>query len=313
VADRVRRPAVAARSVGPNVNNNLTLPGTDSQKASDLLAARFPEQANGTNPVVMTAPAGAKLTDAKYEKPIDDAVSALRKDPDVRAATSPLAKAGAAYLSKDERIGYIALNLRASPSDLGTDDAERIVAEADPVRDAGLTVGVGGYLGQKVSKPETHSSEAVGLTMAVLVLLFTFGTVVAMGLPIVTAIVGLVIGLSLITLLSQVAEVPTVAPTLATMIGLGVGIDYALFIVTRHQAQRRADRHVGRGGPVRRHDRHRRAAVAGGRRHPARHDARLHGGARRGGRGDGGGHAAARAAGHRRRASTRSRSRTAGR
>ena len=110
-----------------------------------------------------------------------------------------------------------------------------------------------------MSKPETHSSEAVGLTMAVLVLLFTFGTVVAMGLPIVTAIVGLVIGLSLITLLSQVAEVPTVAPTLATMIGLGVGIDYALFIVTRHQAQRRAgmptrrvdrpvDRHVGRRG-----------------------------------------------------------------
>ncbi len=114
-----------------------------------------------------------------------------------------------------------------------------------------------------MSKPETHSSEAVGLTMAVLVLLFTFGTVVAMGLPIVTAIFGLVIGLSLITLLSHVAEVPTVAPTLATMIGLGVGIDYALFIVTRHQAQRRAgmaidesiarvDRHVGRGGPVRR-------------------------------------------------------------
>jgi putative drug exporter of the RND superfamily len=232
--------AVAARTVGPNVNDNLTLPGTDSQKASDLLAARFPEQANGTNPVVMTAPGGAKLTDAKYKTPIDDAVSALRKDPDVREATSPLAQAGAAYLSKDKRIGYIALNLRASPSDLTTDDAERIVAEADPVRKAGLTVGAGGYLGQKVSKPETHSSEAVGLTMAVIVLLFTFGTVVAMGLPIVTAIVGLVIGLSIITLLSQVAEVPTVAPTLATMIGLGVGIDYALFIVTRHQAQRRA-------------------------------------------------------------------------
>ena len=104
--------AVAARSVGPNVNDNLTLPGTDSQKASDLLAARFPEQANGTNPVVMTAPAGAKLTDSRYQKPIDDAVSALRKDPDVREATSPLAQAGAAYLSKDKRIGYIALNLR---------------------------------------------------------------------------------------------------------------------------------------------------------------------------------------------------------
>ena len=75
--------------------------------------------------------------------------------------------------------------------------------------------------------------------MAVIVLLFAFGTVVAMGLPIITAIFGLVCGLSIITLLSHIAEVPTVAPTLATMIGLGVGIDYALFIVTRHLEQRR--------------------------------------------------------------------------
>ena len=230
--------AVAARSVGPELNDNLTLPGTDSQQATDLLSDRFPSQANGTNPVVLTAPSGAKLTDAKYKKPIDDTVAAFKRDPDVRAATSPLASKD--ILAKDGRTGYIALNLRASPSDLTTDDAQRIVDEADPARDAGLAVGFGGYVGQKVSKPETHSSEAVGLAMAVIVLLLTFGTVVAMGLPIVTAIVGLVSGLSIITLISQVAEVPTVAPTLATMIGLGVGIDYALFIVTRHQAQRRA-------------------------------------------------------------------------
>ena len=230
--------AFAARSVGPNLNDNLTLPGTDSQRASDLLAERFPSQANGTNPVVLQAPQGAKLTASKYKKPIDDTVAAFKKDPDVRAATSPLASKD--ILAKDGRTGYIALNLRASPSDLTTDDAQRIVDEADPARDAGLAVSFGGYVGQKVSKPETHSSEAVGLSMAVIVLLLTFGTVVAMGLPIFTAIVGLVSGLSIITLISQVAEVPTVAPTLATMIGLGVGIDYALFIVTRHQAQRRA-------------------------------------------------------------------------
>jgi RND superfamily putative drug exporter len=229
--------AAAARSVGPDLNDNLTLPGTDSQAATDLLSERFPSQANGTNPVVLTAPRGEKLSDAKYKKPIDDTVAAFKADPDVRAATSPLS--AKADLAKDGRTGYIALNLSASPSDLTTDDAQRIVDEADPARDAGLSVGFGGYVGQKVSKPETHSSEAVGLTMAVIVLLLTFGTVVAMGLPIVTAIVGLVSGLSIITLISQVAEVPTVAPTLATMIGLGVGIDYALFIVTRHQAQRR--------------------------------------------------------------------------
>jgi putative drug exporter of the RND superfamily len=118
-------------------------------------------------------------------------------------------------VSKAKSIGYIALNVRPGPSELTKDDAERIVALADPARGAGLEVGYGGYVGQKVSKPETHSSEVVGLGMAVLVLLATFGTVVAMGLPIVTAIVGLVIGLSIITLLSHVAEVPTVAPTLA--------------------------------------------------------------------------------------------------
>jgi RND superfamily putative drug exporter len=231
---------VLARSVGPDLNDNLTLPGSDSQKATDLLTERFPSQANGTNPVVLQAPSGAKITDAKFKTPIGDTVAAFEKDPDVRSATSPLSSEGKGQVGKDGQIGYIALNLRASPSELTTDDAERIVAEADPARDAGLDVSFGGYVGQKVSKPETHSSEVIGLAMAVIVLLLTFGTVVAMGLPIATAIIGLVSGLSIVTLISQVAEVPTVAPTLATMIGLGVGIDYALFIVTRHQAHRRA-------------------------------------------------------------------------
>src|SRR3954452_1772042 len=231
--------AAWARSAGPDVNDNLTLPGSDSQKATALLEQRFPSQANGTNPAVLRVPAGDSLTASKYAQPIGDTVAALTADPAVRSATSPLSSDGAAQLAKDSSIGYIAVNLKLSPSELTRDDAERIVALADPARHAVIDVGFGGYLGQKVSKPETHSSEVIGLGMAVIVLLLTFGTVVAMGLPIFTAIVGLVSGLSIITLISQVAEVPTVAPTLATMIGLGVGIDYALFIVTRHQAQRR--------------------------------------------------------------------------
>ena len=232
--------AILARTAGPNLSDNLTLPGTDSQRATDQLQARFPSQANGTNPVVLTAPSGKKITASEYKQPIDDTVSAFKKDPDVHSATSPLSSGGASLLSKNKSIGYISLNLKSSPSELSTDDAERIVALADPARKAGLTVGFGGYLGQKVSKPETHSSEVIGLTMAMVVLLFTFGTVVAMGLPILTALVGLVCGLSIVTLISHIAVVPTVAPTLATMIGLGVGIDYALFIVTRHLEQRRA-------------------------------------------------------------------------
>ncbi len=231
--------AAVARTAGTNVNDNVSLPGTGSQAATDLLSERFPSQANGTNPVVLTAPKGETITASKYKKPIDDTVKAFKADPDVRSATSPLSKEGSSLLGKDKRTGYIALNLKPSPSDLTLDDAERIVALADPARDAGLTVGVGGYLGSKVSKPETHISEVVGLSMAVIVLLITFGTAVAMSIPIITAIIGLVCGLSIITMISHVADVPTTAPTLATMIGLGVGIDYALFIVTRHLEQRR--------------------------------------------------------------------------
>src|SRR5206468_7510520 len=91
--------------------------------------------------------------------------------------------------------------------------------------------------GQAVSKPSTESSEAVGLTAAVIILLFAFGTATAMFLPIATAVLGLAATLSIIRLLGHVAQIPSISPTLATMIGLGVGIDYALFIVTRHKLQ----------------------------------------------------------------------------
>jgi RND superfamily putative drug exporter len=226
-----------AKHVGSQTSDNLTLPGSDSQKATQLLTKRFPAQANGTNPVVLAAPPGAKLSDKNYSDAVDATVKSLKKDKDVSSAISPLSKAGKSFLSKDGRIGYISLTLNDSPSQLSVDDAHRIVDRESPARKAGLKVANGGYLGQKISKPSTHGSEAVGLTAAVIVLLVTFGTIVAMGLPIITALLGLASGLSLIALIGRVTEVPTVAPTLATMIGLGVGIDYALFIVTRHKAQ----------------------------------------------------------------------------
>jgi putative drug exporter of the RND superfamily len=226
-----------AKHVGSETSDNLTLPGSSSQQATDLLTSRFPVQANGTNPVVMKAPAGSKLTDKKYSDAVGATVDSLRKDPAVASATSPLSTTGKNLLSKDGRIGYISLVLHDSPSELSEDEAHRIIGSEQPARDAGMQVATGGYLGQKVSKPSTESSEAVGLSAAVIILLITFGTVVAMGLPIITAILGLAAGLSIIALLGQVVSVPTVSPTLATMIGLGVGIDYALFIVTRHKAQ----------------------------------------------------------------------------
>jgi putative drug exporter of the RND superfamily len=170
---------------------------------------------------------------------VDDTVDSLKKEPLVVRVVSPLGQEGSSALSKDKKIGYISVTLPEGASDLTKEDAEAVIDAADPARDAGLKVATGGYLGQAVSKPDEGSSELIGIAAAVLILLFAFGTVTAMVLPIGTAIVGLGASLSLIGLLGHVAEVPSVAPTLATMIGLGVGIDYALFIVTRHKLQLR--------------------------------------------------------------------------
>ena len=227
---------VAAAQAGSETSDNVSLPGTGSQNASDLLSGRFPSQAYGNNPIVVATDSG-KLTDSKFSNAIGKSVDELKKTPHVGAAVNPLSAAGAAALSKDKTIGYISVTLSEGQADLSKEDAENIIDATSPASDAGLTVATGGYLGQAVSKADTESSEAVGLTAAVIILLFAFGTVTAMFLPIVTAVLGLVATLSLIGFLGHAVEVPTVAPTLATMIGLGVGIDYALFIVTRHKLQ----------------------------------------------------------------------------
>jgi putative drug exporter of the RND superfamily len=232
--------AAVARSTGQQTSDNLALPSTDSQRATDILTQRFAAQANGTNPLTLQVPAGQKLTDSKPKQAIDNVVDAYKKDKAVGKVVSPFSSAGASQLTKDKTIGYISLTLKDSPSELNVDEAHDIIDVANPAKAAGVRVAAGGYLGQKVSKPSTHTSEVVGIVAAIVILLFTFGTAVAMGLPIITAICGLVCGLSLIAILGTIDEVPTTAPALATMIGLGVGIDYGLFVVTRHREQLRA-------------------------------------------------------------------------
>jgi RND superfamily putative drug exporter len=230
--------ALAARAAGDRTSDNLTLPGTGSTQATDLLEQRLPEHAYGTNPVTLQVTSG-KLTDGKNEKAVDDTVASLDKAPHVVNAVNPLGKSGTGFLSKDKQTAYVPVTLDVGPGDLTKDEAQAVLDAAQPARDAGIDVALGSYAGQQLSKPSTHDSELIGLTAAVVILLFAFGTATAMGLPIVTALLGLVSALSAITLVGHVADVPTVAPTLATMIGLGVGIDYALFIVTRHKLQLR--------------------------------------------------------------------------
>jgi RND superfamily putative drug exporter len=226
--------AAAAKSVGERTTDDLTLKGTGSTQAQDLLNEKLPAQANGTNPVALEATTG-KLTSGANERAVKATVKSLGKAPHVVSAVSPLSSNGADALSKDETIAYIPVALDVSRADLDEDEANDVIDAEAPARDAGLKVATGGYLGQEVSKPEVESSEAIGLLAAMVILSITFGTAAAMSLPISTAILGLIAGLSAIGLLGHAVEVPTVAPTLGAMMGLGVGIDYALFIVTRHR------------------------------------------------------------------------------
>src|SRR5215813_2229317 len=220
--------------LGDNTNDNVTLPGTNSQQATDALSKSFPDQANGSSPIVMHVSSG-KLTDSKYSQAVNQAAADVAKAPDVASVVNPLTSQGASALSKDQKTGYLSVTLSVSPGAMSVDDAQTIIdAAAKPAQAAGIQVETGGQLGQKVSKPSTETSELIGILAAMVILTFTFGTVVAMLLPIVTAILGLASTLSIIQIVSHAFTVSTVAPTLATMIGLGVGIDYALFIVTRH-------------------------------------------------------------------------------
>jgi RND superfamily putative drug exporter len=227
-----------SHAVGDKTSDNLNLPGTGSTQATDVLQQRLPDQANGSNPLVLKTASG-KLTDSKNKKAVDDTVDALKKTPHVIRVVNPTSSAGSAFLSKGKTEGYIPVTLNVSQGNLTKSEAQAVLDAAQPARVAGMKTAVGGYVGQKLSKPSTEVSEAIGLGAAVIILLFAFGTATAMALPIITAVLGLVTTLSVIRLVEQLTEVPSVSPTLATMIGLGVGIDYALFIVTRHKLQLR--------------------------------------------------------------------------
>ena len=225
-----------SHGLGDNTNDNLSLPGTNSQKATDALQKSFPAQANGVSPIVLHAKNG-KLTDSQYADAVNQAAADVAKAPHVASVVNPLTPPGRLAAEQGHNPPVIwrwaCRSARLAVGRRGAGDHRR----SGPTRAqaAGLQVETGGQLGRKVSKPQLPSRELIGILAAAVILTFTFGTVVAMLVPILTAILGLLCDAGDHPDDSGTrATVPTVAPTLATMIGLGVGIDYALFIVTRH-------------------------------------------------------------------------------
>ena len=224
---------------GAQTDNDLSLPGTDSQAATDVLAARFPPQQNGTSPIVFHAESGS-LTDAAHKPAMKQAVAGLRRADAVYSVISPVSSKGvsAGLLSSDEATGYAPVLLDIDSGSVDVDLAQQILDSARaPAEKAGIEVEAGGSIGSRLSVPETESSEVVGLAAAMIILTLVLGSLVAMGLPILVAVFALSTTMAVVGLLGHVFGIPSIAPTIATMIGLGVGIDYALFTVTRHKDQ----------------------------------------------------------------------------
>ncbi|MFE3270617.1 MMPL family transporter [Streptomyces sp. NPDC059215] len=214
--------------------SSFSIPGTEAQKAFDLLEQRFPGMSadGATARVVFKAPGGEKMADKANKAIVEKTVKALEDGSEVTSVTDPF-KAKA--VSKNGSIAYTSVKYKVSGMELKDSSKDALESAAQQARDAGLTVEVGGDALQ--ATPETGSTEVIGIAIAAVVLVITFGSLIAAGLPLLTALIGVGIGVSTITALASALDLGTTTSTLAMMIGLAVGIDYALFIVSRYRAE----------------------------------------------------------------------------
>jgi len=225
---------VGGQVVGDAYANNFRLPGSESSKALDLLVEGFPQQSGDVDVVVWKADDGS-VRDAAVRRRMEPALADIAKVPEVGSVVSPYERGGAAQISADGTIGYARIVYDSLANNLDTEQIERVVDTARQAETDGLQVEVGGNAVAKTEGPAAGLTELVAIVAAAVVLFLAFGSLYAMLLPIAIAIFSVGSSLSGIALVSNVLDIPQVATTLGSLIGLGVGIDYALFIVTRHR------------------------------------------------------------------------------
>ncbi|MFI6562691.1 MMPL family transporter [Streptomyces sp. NPDC050534] len=225
---------VGAASAPAAGSSSFSVPGTEAQKAFDLLEQRFPGMSadGATGRVVFKAPAGEKMTDAGNKAAVEKTVKELTDGSEVVSVTDPYQ---AHAVSKDGTIAYTSVKYKVSGMELKDASRNALEQAGKDARSAGLTVEIGGDALQ--TTPETGATEVIGIAIAAVVLVITFGSLIAAGLPLLTALIGVGIGVSTITTLAKALDLGSTTSTLAMMIGLAVGIDYALFIVSRYRAE----------------------------------------------------------------------------
>ncbi|MFC8537008.1 MMPL family transporter [Streptomyces sp. NPDC057249] len=224
-----------ASSAATATSSSFSIPGTEAQKAFDLLEQRFPSSSadGATARIVFKAPEHEKMTDAANKAEVDKITRELKEGSDqIASVTDPYT--GDA-VSKNGSTAYISVSYKVNSMELTDATRDALEDAGTHAQKSGMTVEIGGDALQVM--PETGATEVIGIALAAVVLVITFGSLIAAGLPLLTALIGVGIGVSTITALANVLDLGSTTSTLAMMIGLAVGIDYALFIVSRYRAE----------------------------------------------------------------------------
>jgi RND superfamily putative drug exporter len=223
-----------SQAVKSHYNNSFSLPGTGSTTAQQLLAKAVPAQAGDSDTIVWQVSHGT-VRDPAVAARMSAMLRQVATMPEVAAVASPYAPRGAVQISRDGHTAYATVDFAKQANALAKADVTRVIDAAKAVRAPGLNVQLGGQAIGSTEQAPLSTSTTVGVLAAAVVLFIAFGSLLAVLLPLVTAIAGVGSGLMAITPLTHAMNVVDFAPILGALIGLGVGIDYALFIVTRHR------------------------------------------------------------------------------
>jgi len=225
----------AGVGLGGQLQDSYAIPGTESQKAIDLLGAVFPQTAGGSAQIVVQEPDGANLKTADGSL-IEKTVTRVNEVKGVEQALSPYSEYSTAAVSKDGSTAIISVQFTASSENVTATQLSEVQKATKPLTDAGLTVEFGGQVYQD-TKVGVSITEGLGVLFAALVLIVTFGSLLAAGLPLLSAIFALAVSMGAVLTTASFVTLSSTTPLLALMIGLAVGIDYALFILSRHRVQ----------------------------------------------------------------------------
>jgi len=223
-----------SQGIGTAFNNNFQLPHTESTQALDLLQAAAPKQSGDTERIVFHSTDGTPVTDPQTQAGIEQMLTKIEQLPHVTTVQSPYSPLGSHQVSADKQTAFATVTFDVLSQNVSTPQAKTFVNTALDAQTPHLQVAVSGLVAEQADR-QSIGGTGLGILLAAIVLLLVFGSVFAMALPLLSALASLGTAIGVIGLLSHVMKMPVFSTELVLLIGLGVGVDYALFIVTRHR------------------------------------------------------------------------------